>query len=403
MQDQPQIPDLDYPNFEKLFKDQLKDLHVGDATVDGLEFSKKYLDTEDEFIELLHCTIVDPSQETKADLGKSIGLISPSHLPRSRPEPRNILRVRYAVREERICRSPRRLERLRVSLGKLTHFHSLSGGGRLVTTIGDNHNDVVRLLKELKHEKVFLFGHSMGGSILTSFLINNPDVKVAGLILSAPALGMNEELPPLIKYFAMNVVKHLKDFVFHSKISIGTISRKMSVMRQMMLSPWNVNGFGGPQLSFFCRLLYSFKYNAHLLKVPTFLHLGGNDVAINNDQCKIFFEKMTCQKRLKEHTHARHSLHTDASQSMYDSINEWMDELLENGCDDFTPAPADHKYCIGQLRIQEPLQHKGKMLLFAVVSYFLIGLLLIYLKLIYKKATHGKMLILWPKALWYGK
>ena len=65
-----EVPDLTYPNFEALFKEHLEDFHTGEVTVDGLNFVKKYIPTEDEMVDLLHTKIVDPSQEPKADLGK---------------------------------------------------------------------------------------------------------------------------------------------------------------------------------------------------------------------------------------------------------------------------------------------------------------------------------------------
>ena len=39
---------------------------------------------------------------------------------------------------------------------------------------------------------LFLYAHSMGGLSMISFLINNPDLNVAGVLLSAPLLRLKK-------------------------------------------------------------------------------------------------------------------------------------------------------------------------------------------------------------------
>jgi len=38
----------------------------------------------------------------------------------------------------------------------------------------------------------FLYGNSLGGLILNTFLLRNPDLKLAGVIFSAPLFGFAE-------------------------------------------------------------------------------------------------------------------------------------------------------------------------------------------------------------------
>lgn len=63
-----------------------------------------------------------------------------------------------------------------------------SGGARgSVYDLAEYHEDMIACLKRTKNDlPLFLFGHSMGGGCLLSFLINNPQVKPAGVILSGP-------------------------------------------------------------------------------------------------------------------------------------------------------------------------------------------------------------------------
>jgi len=49
------------------------------------------------------------------------------------------------------------------------------------------HHDVAALLSKVRTDiPCFLYGHSMGALTLTTFLINNPTLPIAGVILSAP-------------------------------------------------------------------------------------------------------------------------------------------------------------------------------------------------------------------------
>jgi acylglycerol lipase len=69
-----------------------------------------------------------------------------------------------------------------------------SGGSRC----GGNHvkdfqRDVSTLLKHVNPNlPLFLYGHSMGSLTLVSYLINNVQLSIAGVILSAPFLGFTE-------------------------------------------------------------------------------------------------------------------------------------------------------------------------------------------------------------------
>ncbi len=51
--------------------------------------------------------------------------------------------------------------------------------------------DIAHLLQLVNPDKpLFLYGHSMGGLSVASFLTNNPRLNVSGAVLSAPLLNM---------------------------------------------------------------------------------------------------------------------------------------------------------------------------------------------------------------------
>jgi len=61
--------------------------------------------------------------------------------------------------------------------------------------LSDLHYDVIALLKQVQpHLPLFLYGHSMGGLTVFSFLVNNPYFNIQGVILSAPFLDVNKSM-----------------------------------------------------------------------------------------------------------------------------------------------------------------------------------------------------------------
>lgn len=71
--------------------------------------------------------------------------------------------------------------------------HGFSGGTRFDFSIEQLHQDIITLIKQAESDvpelPLFLFGHSMGGGLLSSLFINNQYLQVHGIILSAPLLG----------------------------------------------------------------------------------------------------------------------------------------------------------------------------------------------------------------------
>ena len=62
-------------------------------------------------------------------------------------------------------------------------------------TIYENHEWIGTMLKQARTDKpLFLVGHSMGCLTIQTFLINNPDLPIAGVIHSAPCFGLPKHI-----------------------------------------------------------------------------------------------------------------------------------------------------------------------------------------------------------------
>ena len=77
----------------------------------------------------------------------------------------------------------------------------------------------------------FVYGHSLGGLLLTSYLINNPNLEIAGVILSAPWYGLPvlAGMTEFKKFTIRKLEPHMKEFIMTSNINLHTICRDYSV------------------------------------------------------------------------------------------------------------------------------------------------------------------------------
>ena len=71
--------------------------------------------------------------------------------------------------------------------------HGYASGKRLMDwTPFDHHEQLGEVLIKARTDKpLFIFGHSMGGLVTTTFLLRNPNLKISGVILSAPFFGFH--------------------------------------------------------------------------------------------------------------------------------------------------------------------------------------------------------------------
>jgi len=79
--------------------------------------------------------------------------------------------------------------------------HGQSEGERAyVSSFGQFLDDLHTFIEylDLKDGRIFLFGHSLGGLIVTRYLIKHPDTKCNGVVLSSPALKVGDNISPIL-------------------------------------------------------------------------------------------------------------------------------------------------------------------------------------------------------------
>ena len=93
--------------------------------------------------------------------------------------------------------------------------------------------DITDIMQHLSPSlPLFLYGHSMGGLTLVSFLINNNNLNIAGVILSAPFLAFTKdnEIDNFKRVAVRAMSKELDNLVLNPMISLDIISRDLKIL-----------------------------------------------------------------------------------------------------------------------------------------------------------------------------
>lgn len=103
--------------------------------------------------------------------------------------------------------------------------YGLAGGYRMIhNRIHDLQFDVTALLKLVNPKlPLFLYGHSMGGLTVATYLLNNLDLNISGVILSAPLLNFSDSkpIPESKKIIVKALAPHMEVSFSSSSIHLG--------------------------------------------------------------------------------------------------------------------------------------------------------------------------------------
>lgn len=121
--------------------------------------------------------------------------------------------------------------------------HGLSEGDRAtVDSFSDYTLDVAPFLSSVVDEAaglpVFLMGHSMGGLVVASTVVEQGTAPLAGLILSSPALALPDNTPRIIHALAPHIARWLPGLPVQ-KLDLDGLSRDPTVVRAYREDPLN--------------------------------------------------------------------------------------------------------------------------------------------------------------------
>lgn len=214
--------------------------------------------------------------------------------------------------------------------------HGRSPGKRLLVRHLDEHrDDVATLLARVRQEEpdrpLFLLGHSMGGLIVTYYVLTQPPA-VDGVILSAPALQLDNVSPLLIA--VGRVIAKVAPALPMTKLEIAAISRDPAVVAENEQDPLVYHG-GIPAAAGLALIEGAAYVQVHMeeLALPLLILQGEADRLVSPEGSKqLYARAQSRDKSLKLYAGLYHELLNEPEkQQILDEICTWLEARVRGG------------------------------------------------------------------------
>lgn len=167
-------------------------------------------------------------------------------------------------------------------------------------------------VREIKGgEPLFLMGHSMGGLIALSYLVNYPYDFLKGAILSGPALSQGAVSPVLIAVSKI-VSRIVPSLAMDTKLDSKAVSRDPAVIAAYESDPLRHSMASARMGTEMAKAMEDVKANAGRITLPVLIVHGGADRLVEPKTSRELLEKLgSADKRRIEYPSYYHETHND--------------------------------------------------------------------------------------------
>ncbi len=217
------------------------------------------------------------------------------------------------------------------SVGALDHRgHGRSPGLRgHVDRFDEYLTDVGALLAALRQQapdqRLFLFGHSLGGLIALDYAIRHP-AELAGVIASAPLL-MPAKVSPLLLVAAKALSRIKPDFGLNTGLDAATISRDPAEVLRYRQDPMVHSQATARFVTELDQAITWTQAHAGDLRLPLFIYHGTGDRLVPIAGSRTFFANVaSADKQWLELPDGYHESHNDVDrQVVLAAVVQWLD------------------------------------------------------------------------------
>ncbi|EAR96376.2 alpha/beta fold hydrolase (macronuclear) [Tetrahymena thermophila SB210] len=208
-----------------------------------------------------------------------------------------------------------------------------SGGARGVSVIEDMIADIEMCMRQVQEGlPLFLFGHSLGGLLVTSLGARNPHIKIAGIIANAPLLGLPKDRNiDIFKMFTLKLVgDFLGDIVANSMINLTALTQNDRFLRTALEDKLMIPFLGAKMAKSMLWAIEMIQQQAKEFKFPIFVMHGNSDFVTNHLDSINFYENCSSNdKKIKLFEGGYHQMqHDHQVGEIQKLIVEWMDERV---------------------------------------------------------------------------
>ncbi|MCF7842981.1 MAG: lysophospholipase [Lentisphaeria bacterium] len=213
--------------------------------------------------------------------------------------------------------------------------HGQSEGERIyIDRFSQFLNDLEHFILEVRRRypsgPLFLLGHSMGGAIVTDFVLERYVVELSGVILSSPAVKVGRDVPGIVVALS-SVISLLLPHQSTVTLDSAGISRDPVVVHKYDTDPLNFRGAIPARTG--AELIKTQKYimrHGEKVTYPVMIMYGTGDTIVEPEGSKLLFNKIQSEdKTLKAYDGFYHEILNDPEkQQVLDDMLQWLNDRL---------------------------------------------------------------------------
>lgn len=196
-------------------------------------------------------------------------------------------------------------------------------------------NDVEEMLKLVRSEftelPIFLFGHSMGGNIVISYIMHRNTNELKGFIASAPYLKLAFDPPQWKLSLAKIMVNVYPRLTQPSGLNPEHLSRNPTIVQEYIDDPL-VHPYISAKL--YDEIMKNAEYaisNGDKAELPGLVYHGSDDQLISIDGTHEFARKAANKVKMITYDGGYHEPHHDLEYELvYENVLKWIKGELEN-------------------------------------------------------------------------
>jgi alpha-beta hydrolase superfamily lysophospholipase len=207
-----------------------------------------------------------------------------------------------------------------------------SGKRAEVNKFSDQVNDLSEVISKIEKGKVklFIYGHSLGGLIVTKYIIDHQAKDIDGMILSGPLLMPDEDMSPFMQKIA-GFVGRVLPFLPVVKVDTALVTKDEKERKAYDDDPLVYHGSTKARTAF--ELLRTMKFvqqNFSTIKIPFLVMHGGADKLSNPKGSQMLYDKASSEdKSIEIFEGLYHEIMREPEKELFfNALTKWIKERV---------------------------------------------------------------------------
>lgn len=209
--------------------------------------------------------------------------------------------------------------------GRRGHIHSFN----------DYLNDIDVLVKESKklHPELpqFIYGHSLGGNIVTNYILKREN-NFKGAVISSPWYKLSFDPSALILVLAKIMNKVYPKFTQNSNLDVKALSHDKEVVEDYLKDPMVHEKISARMYFEIYKAGHWVLENTEMINLPILIQHGNNDNITSCKASKEFYNKaksLNKEIEYKEWEGMYHELHNELkNDEVFDVVSNWLEKRV---------------------------------------------------------------------------